>query len=438
MAAHKLSEGPVISLVNLPATAQQRRLVLALAGVLFAAFLISAPFATLPQRRFDAFIPSIEAIIFVNDFITSVLLFTQYSIVRSRAILVLASGYLFTALIVIPHALTFPGAFAPTGLLGAGLQSTGWLYYFWHIGSASAVLVYAFLKDANPSHAAKRHSVASAIGWSAAVVTALVCGLTWVAITGEWFLPALFSDSTHHIRAGLDIFIPLILLIGVSAIAALWVRRRSVLDYWLMLVVWALILEQVLIALLSDARFSLGFYAGRGFSLVTSIIVLVVLLAETTKLYTRLARSHQLLERERDNKLINAEAIAASIAHEVKQPLAAIVTSCHAALRFLEKAPPDLQMLREILSKMTSESFRASEVFDSIRGLFTRANQRRQTSDLNEISREVLQSLHEELTGRGVTTRTELTAELPHVDRPQESVATGHDQFGSQCSRSDG
>ena len=67
--------------MNLPATPQLRRLVLALAGVLFAAFLISALFATLPQRRFDAFIPSIEAIIFVNDFITSVLLFTQYSII---------------------------------------------------------------------------------------------------------------------------------------------------------------------------------------------------------------------------------------------------------------------------------------------------------------------------------------------------------------------
>ena len=343
-------------------------------------------------------------------------IFTQYSIVRSRAILVLACGYLFTALIVIPHALTFPGAFAPTGLLGAGLQLTGWLYYFWHIGSASAVLVYALLKDANPAHSATRYSVASVIGWSAAVVAALVCGLTWVAITGDWFMPALFSDSTHHIRAGLDIFIPLILLIGISAIAALWVRRRSVLDYWLMLVVWALILEQVLIALLSNARFSLGFYAGRGFSLVTSIIVLVLLLAETTKLYARLGRSYQQLEHERDSKLINAEAIAASIAHEVKQPLAAIATSCYAALRFLEKAPPDLRMLREILNKLTAESFRASEVLDSIRGLFTRANQRSQVSDLNEISLDVLQSLHEELIDRDVTTHVELATELPHVE----------------------
>ena len=122
-----------------------------------------------------------------------------------------------------------------------------------------------------------------------------------------------------------------------------------------------------------------------------------------------------MLEHERDIKLINAEAIAASIAHEVKQPLAAIVTNCHAALRFLEKAPPDLHMLREILKKMTSESFRASEVLDSIRGLFTRANQRRQASDLNEISLEALQSLNEELSDHGVITLTELTTELPHV-----------------------
>jgi hypothetical protein len=96
------------------------------------------------------------------------------------------------------------------------------------------------------------------------------------------------------------------------ALIALWVRRRSVLDYWLMLAVYSLILEEMLIALLSGARFSLGFYAGRVFSLITSIIVLLLLLSETTRLYARLARSHRLLEHERDNKLMNVEAITAS------------------------------------------------------------------------------------------------------------------------------
>ncbi|HTJ57563.1 MAG TPA: MASE4 domain-containing protein [Devosiaceae bacterium] len=51
---------------------------------------------------------------------------SQFTILRSWALLLLASGYLFTAVIVIPWLLTFPGVFAPNGLLVAGLQSTSW------------------------------------------------------------------------------------------------------------------------------------------------------------------------------------------------------------------------------------------------------------------------------------------------------------------------
>jgi hypothetical protein len=63
-----------------------------------------------------------------------VLLLGQFGFLRSRAMLVLACGYLFTALAATAHMLTFPGLFAPGGLLGAGPQSTAWLYMFWHGG----------------------------------------------------------------------------------------------------------------------------------------------------------------------------------------------------------------------------------------------------------------------------------------------------------------
>jgi signal transduction histidine kinase len=406
-------EDLVISLSNLPATSQQRRLVLAFAVLLIAAFAVAAPFANVELSRFEAFIPSVGAMIFVNDLITSALLFAQYSIVPSRAILALASGYLFTSLIVIPHALTFPGAFTATGLLGAGLQSSVWLYFFWHIGFPAAVLAYAWLKH-RPDDA-KRTSTASEIGWSAAIVIALVCALVWLATVGDRFLPPLFADSTRHVQGALDAAFALILLVGAVALAALWFRRKSVLDYWLMLVIWALMLEQVLVAILSSERFSLGFYAGRAFSLVTSIVVLGVLLAETTKLYARLARSNMMLERERDNKLMNVEAITASIAHEVRQPLAAIATNGNAAVRFLGKSPPELDDVRTSLKAMIADSHRASEVFDGIRALFSKVDQERQPTDLNEIALEVLQSLRGDLREHGVVTRTELTSELPLV-----------------------
>ena len=103
----------------------QRRLALAVLLALVAAFVVTAgPLSTIQLGRIDAFIPAYAAAMFVIDSITAVLLFAQFSILRSRALLVIASGYLFTALILIPWMLTFPGVFAPGGLLGAGLQTT--------------------------------------------------------------------------------------------------------------------------------------------------------------------------------------------------------------------------------------------------------------------------------------------------------------------------
>ena len=112
-------------LLNLPPNHKQRLAAIVVAAVLFIGFGILAPFAATPLPRIDAFIPSIAATISVTDFITSVLLFAHFSIYPSRALLALASGYLFVALSVIANALTYPGAFSPTGLFGAGLDSAG-------------------------------------------------------------------------------------------------------------------------------------------------------------------------------------------------------------------------------------------------------------------------------------------------------------------------
>jgi PAS domain S-box-containing protein len=121
------------------------------------------------------------------------------------------------------------------------------------------------------------------------------------------------------------------------------------------------------------------------------------------------------LERERENKLMNVEAIMASIAHEVRQPLAAIATSGSAARRFLGKRPADIDEAQECLDRIIRDCGRASELFDSIRALFQRGDQSRQPIDVNEIALEVLQSLQGELKGHSVTTHTEFSSGLPRV-----------------------
>jgi signal transduction histidine kinase len=122
------------------------------------------------------------------------------------------------------------------------------------------------------------------------------------------------------------------------------------------------------------------------------------------------------LEGERDNKLMNIEVVTASIAHEVRQPLAAIAINGSAVLRYLERTPLDIDEMRAILNGMIDECHRVSEVFDTIRTLFRRVDQKREPTGVNEIVLDVLQSMREDLTEHDVTTEVELAPELPRVD----------------------
>ena len=143
--------------------------------------------------------------------------------------------------------------------------------------------------------------------------------------------------------------------------------------------------------------------------------VLAALFAERRENEARLARANMMLERERDNKLMSAQAITGAIAHEVRQPLASIVSNASAALRWLERTPPDHDELRAALNRIQGESHRTSEVFDAIRALFRKGDQGRQRIDVNAIIIEVLQSLRGELKSHEVEARSELT-ELAVVD----------------------
>jgi signal transduction histidine kinase len=143
--------------------------------------------------------------------------------------------------------------------------------------------------------------------------------------------------------------------------------------------------------------------------------VLAALFAERRESEARLARANMLLERERDDKLMSAQAIAGAIAHEVRQPLTGIMLNASAALRWLGRNPPDHDKVQAALNGIKSNSNRTSEVFDAMRTLFRKGDEGRELIDLNEIIVEVLQSLHRELKDHEIETRRELT-ELPPVN----------------------
>jgi hypothetical protein len=135
---------------------------------------------------------------------------------------------------------------------------------------------YACLKDANRPDNATTGLTRSAIVWSVAIVITLVCGFAWATTAANQFLPLVTAGNRDFPRPLiLQIITDSTFLLLPITLAVLWARRYSVLDYSIMLVVCALFSELTL-TVLSNGRFTLGFYTGRAFSLVTSLIVLIV------------------------------------------------------------------------------------------------------------------------------------------------------------------
>ena len=321
MAARLPRKQPTVSLVHQPATLRQRRLVLAIAALQFVACLVISSFpASVP--RVDGFIPAILAVVFVADLITAVLLFNQASVIASRALLVLANGYLFSALIVIPHALTFPGAFAPKGLFGAGAQSSGWLNVFWNLGFIFAVAGYAWLKDKEYRNDAIPPSALSAFCRSAAIQVGLICALTWAVTAGDRFMPRMFLDDLNHTPL-VHYAAGTIVLLSAVALLLLSIRLPSVLDLWVMAAICMLITEKTLVFVGMTTRFSLGWYVSRALVVAVSIAVLIALLSELIRLHVTLLRSQDLqraLNAELDHRVKNVLATVSAIIAQTPKP----------------------------------------------------------------------------------------------------------------------
>jgi PAS domain S-box-containing protein len=113
--------------------------------------------------------------------------------------------------------------------------------------------------------------------------------------------------------------------------------------------------------------------------------------------------------------------LTASIAHEINQPLGAVVTNGGAALHWMAGQPPNLQETREAIERTIREAKRASDVIGRIRALLQKAPPRMERLDLNAVIREVLTLADNELLRGGVRVQTDLARDLPAVlgDRVQ-------------------
>jgi PAS domain S-box-containing protein len=287
---HEQTAARPLILSTTPLNQGDNRRLLAVVGLSLLIFLAAVPFARMPLPQIWTFIPIYQSALIISDLITALLLFTQFTIDRSRALLVLACGYLFTAAMAVVHLVTFPGLFSPTGLLGAGPQTTAWLYMFWHAVFPLTVTAYALLKHRNgampdPSRLPRHLCVAA--GAAVALATAGVLAL--VATLGSALLPDIMQGNGY--TPAMILVVSAVWVASVPALIALWIRRpHTKLDMWLMVVMCAWFFDMALGAVFNAGRFDLGFYLGRIYGLLAATVVLVGLLLEMGALHARLTR----------------------------------------------------------------------------------------------------------------------------------------------------
>lgn len=399
-----------LGLSDTPPSRGQVRLGLVIVGLLFVAVVIILPVHDVRWREVVAFVPAINTAMFVAELIIATLLYSQAVIFRSRALAVLASGYVFIAVLLIPHTLTFPGAIAPDGFLDAGVNSTAWIAIFRRLAFPIAVLSYAWFKHADIARGLGEKRVAIRTGAIVAIVAAVAA--TVLATAGHDLLPPFFINRTEVIRTNLIIFNLVVISLTVTAIIAVFRGRQSVLDTWLLVALTAWLFQSVL-NLPLQARFTVGFYSLFLMMMAATLILLVALVAESSRLYARLALSTSAYKREREARLMSMPALAAAVVQEIGQPLSAVLSNAAAGKAWLTRDQPGHENAIEALDHALVAGRRTFEIMKSVRARFTGQLGGAEEFCVNELVRETALLIERELVARKISLQLDFDDSLP-------------------------
>ncbi len=306
-----------IVIAAIPATSRQHKIAIGALIVLVVIVAASMPLVHNQVPRIHSFIPIVETTICLANLLTAAFLFAQYSVYPQRALLVLAGGFVFNGLFAFLHVLAFPGIYGSDNLIGEGMDSLSWLFNFWTILFPATVIVYALSKDADAAIDRPIQSIRADIGVTVTCVVLATAALTWFAISGLAYLP-LLHQSGHRTSLAIQISAARAVL-NVIAFMVLFVRRRTILDEWLLVTLPAwfpLLLEG---SWFTDLMYTEGWYLARIYGLLAGSALLFALLTETLLLYRRSDQAQKLLIAELDHRVKNILAQVAVVAGFTRQ-----------------------------------------------------------------------------------------------------------------------
>jgi signal transduction histidine kinase len=180
-----------------------------------------------------------------------------------------------------------------------------------------------------------------------------------------------------------------------------------------------LLKDNEIVGIITLARKQVQPFTDKQISLFRDFAAQATIALESTRLERQYREAQMALAHA--NRVATMGQLTASIAHEIKQPIATARNNARAALNFLDKSPPDVTEVREALTCIVNDADRTSDVVDRIGSLIKKAPPRKEVVDLNAAILEVTALIRSEAVKTGVTVSTRLAGELPRIqcDRVQ-------------------
>lgn len=403
------------SLFDTPPGRREVQIAIIIVGLLLAASIGIYPIADTQWPAVPASIPVVEVAVLFGELIIAAVLYAQASIFRSRSLTMLASGYVFTALLLIPHALTFPGGIVPDGLFNAGFSTAAWLAVVRRLAYPLVVILYVLVEgvrvQAEPLNGQSPAKVPT--GLMAACLLAVAVSVIVIA-WGDAYFPPLYSSRFDVTYSNVAIINLLTIILCLGGMFLLYTRGRSVLDLWLLvaLAVWLL---QSVVNLPTHHRYTLGWYTLLLLMLVSNLVVLLALIAESNRLYAKLALTSAARSRERQADKMSIDAVAAAISHEVGQPLTALSLNASAAMASLRTEPPNVDKAIGAVAELQESARRTFDVLKSIRSMFSKEPGWAGDTNLNDVIEESLAQLQEEIAAAKISVKMQLDRDLPSM-----------------------
>src|SRR5215470_11953454 len=278
------------------------------------------PFAQNPGPKVPAIILLFGATVFATELPTSLLLLVRFRAYPHWSLLILGSAFLYSALMVVPYTLTYPGAvLTDQTLVGGSQQASPYLFVFWAIGFALLTFVSVIFETCASRHQFALERVDRAVCTAVSAVSVVVLCITLIAILLGDHLPALMKEPSW---TGLNRFLVLTATALITgSIAIILFSIRNELFLWLAMMLTAVAVAQI-ISGAGGERYTVGWLVARLMWIISGCVLFLYFLRQFASQQSQLVVSDRALQAtvaELDHRVKNILAEVAVVASSTRQ-----------------------------------------------------------------------------------------------------------------------